>query len=244
MNLTFLGCGDAFGTGGRFNTCFHVSTAEGAFLIDCGASSLIAMRKFGVEPNDIRTIFISHLHGDHFGGLPFFLGEARFYSRRTGPLTIAGPAGLRERLNTTMEALYPGSTQREFKFAIDVREIETGRTHEINGVRVTPFKVAHSAGAPPYALRLECEGKIIAYSGDTEWTDALIDAGRGADLFIVECLMAERRVKFHMDYPTLSQNLPRVGARCVILTHLGPEMLARLGDIPEETAEDGKVIEL
>src|SRR5205823_13839565 len=167
MNLTFLGCGDAFGTGGRFNTCFHVSTAEGAFLIDCGASSLIAMRKFGVAPNDVRTIFISHLHGDHFGGLPFFLGEARFYSRRTGPLTIAGPPGLRERLNTTMEALYPGSTQREFKFAIDVREIETGRTHEINGVRVTPFEVAHSAGAPPYALRLECEGKIIADSGDS-----------------------------------------------------------------------------
>jgi ribonuclease BN (tRNA processing enzyme) len=244
MRLTFLGCGDAFGTGGRFNTCFHVSAAEGVFLIDCGASSLIAMRKFGVEPNDVRTIFISHLHGDHFGGLPFFLTEARFYSRRTAPLTIAGPPGLRERLNATMEALYPGSTQREFKFPIDLREIEARQTHEINNLRVTPFEVAHSAGAPPYALRIACEGKIIAYSGDTEWTDALIDAGRGADLFIVECLMADRRVKFHMDYPTLSRNLPRVAARRVILTHLGPEMLACRSQILEETAEDGKVVEL
>ena len=98
MRLQFLGCGDAFGSGGQFNTCFHVTTGSTQFLVDCGASSMIAIRRFGVEPNAIEIIFITHLHGDHFGGLPFFVLDAQLVSRRTTPLTMAGPPGLRERL--------------------------------------------------------------------------------------------------------------------------------------------------
>src|SRR5579864_4417433 len=70
MRLEFLGSGDAFGSGGRFNTCFRLERAGGDVLIDCGASSLIAMRQRGVDPNAIALVVISHLHGDHFGGLP------------------------------------------------------------------------------------------------------------------------------------------------------------------------------
>lgn len=70
MQLQFLGCGDAFGSGGRFSTCFMVTGATTRFPIDCGASSLIAMKRFGVDPNSIEAVPITHLHGDHFGGLP------------------------------------------------------------------------------------------------------------------------------------------------------------------------------
>jgi predicted metal-dependent RNase len=94
MRLQFLGSGDAFGSGGRFNTCILVENEAGAFFIDCGASSLIAMRKYGIDPNCIDTVFISHLHGDHFGGLPFLILDAQFYSRRTTPLTLVGPTWL------------------------------------------------------------------------------------------------------------------------------------------------------
>ena len=74
MRLQFLGSGDAFGSGGRFNTCFHLERANrGNVLIDCGASSMVAIRKWGVDPNAISTVLVTHLHGDHFGGLPFFL---------------------------------------------------------------------------------------------------------------------------------------------------------------------------
>src|SRR5690242_10684844 len=113
MKVTFLGSGDAFGSGGRFNTCFFVETGSGNFLIDCGASSLIAIRKFGVDPNTISTIFISHLHGDHFGGLPFLLLDAQFYSKREAPLTLVGPPGFRERLAQAMELFFPGSLTKQ-----------------------------------------------------------------------------------------------------------------------------------
>lgn len=73
MRLQFLGSGDAFGSGGRFNTCFLVEDVTDAFLIDCDASSLIAMRKYGIDPNRVDTVFISHLHNDHFRGLSFLI---------------------------------------------------------------------------------------------------------------------------------------------------------------------------
>jgi ribonuclease BN (tRNA processing enzyme) len=123
MELQFLGSGDAFGSGGRFNTCFLVRDRQGAFLIDCGASSMIALRKFGVDPNTIRAVVISHLHGDHFGGLPFFILDSQLVSRRTAPLVIAGPPGLRRRLDTAMETFFPGSTRVERRFVVDVREM-------------------------------------------------------------------------------------------------------------------------
>ena len=66
MKLTFVGCGDAFGTGGRFNTCFYVEGDKTAFLIDCGATSMTAIRHHGIDPNTIDTILLTHLHGDHF----------------------------------------------------------------------------------------------------------------------------------------------------------------------------------
>jgi len=244
MRLRFLGSGDAFGSGGRFNACFLVETTASTFLVECGASSMIAMRRFHVDPNRIGTVFVSHLHGDHFGGVPFMILDGQLYSRRTTPLTLVGPPGFRERLTQAMEVFFPGSSSIQRKFVTEVREIAPDQRVTINGVTVTPYVVEHRCGAPPYALRFACDGKVLAYTGDTEWTERLLEVGRDADLLIAEALFYEKKIKFHLDYATLKANLTRIGARRVILTHMGPEMLAHLGDVPEETAEDGRIIEL
>jgi len=72
MHVKFLGRGDAFGSGGRLNTCFLANHGDASFLIDCGASAMISIRRFGINPNSVGAIVLSHLHADHFGGLPFF----------------------------------------------------------------------------------------------------------------------------------------------------------------------------
>jgi ribonuclease BN (tRNA processing enzyme) len=244
MRLHFLGTGDAFGSGGRFNTCFRVERPQGDFLIDCGASTMIALRKFEVDPNAIRTIFISHLHGDHFGGLPFFILDAQFYSRRDRPLTLVGPVGFRTRLAAAMEAFFPGSSTAARKFACDVREVAPGWQGVIDEVSLSSVKVRHACGAPALGLRLGCDGKTIAYSGDTEWTDALIDLARGADIFIVEALSFDKKIPQHLSYAEFCANAARIGAHRILLTHLGPEMLARLPDAAHEAAEDGMVVDL
>lgn len=242
MDLQFLGSGDAFGSGGRFNTCIHVRDRRGAFLIDCGASSMIAIRKFGIEPNAIRAVLITHLHGDHFGGLPFFILDAQLVSRRTAPLTIAGPPGLRDRLATAMETFFPGSTKAERRFACEIRELEPRAAQNVEGIEVTPFVVKHASGAPPFALRLKVDGKILCYSGDTEWVEDLREAATRADLFIAESYFFDKQVKFHLDYATLARHLPELGAKRVVLTHMNPGMLARVAEIGCEAAEDGMVL--
>jgi ribonuclease BN (tRNA processing enzyme) len=98
VRVTFLGSGDAFGSGGRLNACFLLETSRSRYLIDCGATSPTAMRSRGVDPNEIEAILVSHLHGDHFGGIPFLLLDAQFVNERTAPLTIAGPRGTGKRL--------------------------------------------------------------------------------------------------------------------------------------------------
>lgn len=244
MKVQFVGCGDAFGTGGRFNTCFRVVCRSGEFLVDCGASSMIAMRKLEIDPNAIHTIFVSHLHGDHFGGLPFFILDAQFYSRRRAPLTLVGPSGFQKRLSDAMEVFFPGSSKAVRKFEIVIHEIAPQTTATINDVSVYAMEVRHACGAPALGLRIGCDGKTIAYSGDSEWTDALIEIGRGADLFIVEALSFEKRIAQHLDYASLCANVGRIRAKRVVLTHLGPEMLARMKDAMHEVAADGLTLQV
>jgi ribonuclease BN (tRNA processing enzyme) len=244
VKLTVLGCGDAFGSGGRLQTCFHISAAAGSFLIDCGATALIAMRRFGVNSNAVRTVFLTHLHGDHFGGLPYFLVDARLQSKRTGPLTVAGPPGTARRLGEAMEALYPGSTTRAVKFVTEIVELEAGHRAEVNGVVVTPFEANHRCGSQPFALRTECDGRVVAYSGDGAWSEGLVAAGRHADLFIAEAYNFSPGIPDHLDYTTLKAHLDAIAPKRLILTHMAPDMLARRTDIAEQSAEDGMEIEL
>ena len=242
MRLQFVGCGDAFGSGGRFNTCFRLERSTGDVLIDCGASSLVAMRQLGVDPNGIATIVVSHLHGDHFGGLPFFILDAQFYSRRTEPLVIVGPPGLEQRLTQAMEVFFPGSSTARRRFETVVHEVAPGHAVDVGGVRIEAIEVKHACGAPPLGLRLTLEGRTLAYSGDSEWTEALVEVGRGADLFIVEALSYDKPVPQHLDYATFRANAERIGAKRVVLTHMGPDMLARVADAEHEGAADGLVI--
>jgi ribonuclease BN (tRNA processing enzyme) len=244
MRLQFIGCGDAFGSGGRFNTCFHVVASGGNWLIDCGASSLVAMKSLAIDRNAIDLILLTHFHPDHFGGVPFFILDAQLVAKRTRPLLIAGPPGLPQWYDRLLAATFPGD--RKLPFELTLREVEIGVRNQIrDNLTVIPFHVRHDDKAGPcLAYRIEAEGKVICYSGDTEWTDSLADAARGADLFICECYMFEKVVRAHLSLSTLRDKLPRIGAKRVVLTHMSDDMLSRASEIEFETASDGKVISL
>jgi ribonuclease BN (tRNA processing enzyme) len=245
MHLQFVGCGDAFGSGGRFNTCFHLVGNRINALIDCGATSLVALNKLAIKRNDIDVIFISHFHADHVGGVPFFIVEASHVLKRERPLTIAGPPGLKARFPELMETAFPGTKTMQLRFPLTLRELEIGRRSEIGPIGVTPFHVMHDDRAGPcLGFRFEAEGKVIGFSGDTEWTDALIDIGREADLFICESYMREKPVKTHMVLSALEQHLPQIRPKRLILTHMSNDMLSRRAEVPFETAEDGMIVDL
>src|SRR5581483_6959790 len=194
VHVQFLGSGDAFGSGGRLQSCIYAAADTEHFLLDCGASSMIAMRRWDINPATVSTILLTHFHGDHFGGLPFFLLDAQLVSKRTQRLIVCGPLGMQARIQAAQEILFPGSSQVQQKFPIQYIEWMDGKSIQVGGLVVTPYQVIHASGAPAFALRVECGGKVIAYSGDTEWTDALMQAAFGADLFICEAYFYDKKV--------------------------------------------------
>ena len=245
MQLQFIGSGDAFGSGGKLNTCFYIKRNSHSFLIDCGASSLIGLKTNNIQVNDIRYIFITHFHADHFGGIPFFMLNAQFFSKRTEPLTIIGPPNLKNYYETAMETCFPGSSKTETRFKLKFIELEEGQPTEIDDLNVTAFLVNHgNPGGPCFSYRIECENRVISYTGDTEWTDALIKTGHNADLFIAEAYFFEKKVKLHLDYKTLLKHLPRIAPKRLILTHMSDDMLSHINEIDYEIADDGKILEL
>jgi ribonuclease BN (tRNA processing enzyme) len=244
MQFRFVGCGDALGSGGRFNTCFHVTGERANFLIDCGASSLVALKSHGIAREAIDVILITHFHGDHFAGLPFLLLDAQF-TRRARPLVIAGPEGIEPRLTQAMEVLFEHSSKTKPKFDLSIVTLTPEQAKDFGTLKVTPFPAVHGASGGPFlAYRIETEGRIIAYSADTEWTETLIPAARDADLFICEAYYYDRIVKNHLSLKTLEEHLPQIAPKRLVLTHMSDDMLGRLSSLPYTAASDGMTIEL
>jgi ribonuclease BN (tRNA processing enzyme) len=242
MQLQFVGSGDAFGSGGRFNTCFHVAGREFNFLIDCGASSLVAMKRFGVDCNAVDLIVLTHYHADHAGGVPFFVLDAQYLSRRTRPLTIAGPPPLKDWFALQMEAAFAGLLHTTKKFELTLTELAPGLPWRFRNAEIKAFQVPH--GTPPesaHGYRISVDGKVLAVSGDTEWTDTLIDIGRDADLFVSEAYVYDGPVHMHLAYRQLVEKLPLISPKRLIITHMSEAMLNR-SDIMHEKAHDGLIV--
>jgi ribonuclease BN (tRNA processing enzyme) len=242
MTVRFVGSGDSFGSGGRFQTCILVDGPASRFAIDFGTSSLIALAQQGIEHNSIDAILLTHLHGDHCGGVPFLLVDAMLSARRTRPLTIAGPRDLERRMGQIREALFPGSHVMTPKFPLSFLELEPGRAQNVLDLTVTAQPARHTAETNPTSLRVEVGGKVVAYTGDTEWTDDTAKVAAGADLLIAESYYYEKPIKWHLNYPEIAARRGTLGAKRMILTHMSKEMLAHAAAVPEECAHDGLVV--
>jgi ribonuclease BN (tRNA processing enzyme) len=241
--VQFVGSGDAFGSGGRFQACVSLRTERTHVLLDCGASSLIGLARLGLATASIDAVFVSHLHGDHFGGIPFLVLDQQF-ARRDRPLVLVGPPGLRNRVMQAMEVLFPGSSQVKRRFELQTIELSERVPTVVGALEVMACPVVHASGAPSYGLRVVCDDTIVAYSGDTEWTEALIELADEADLFICEAYVFETSVKYHLSYATLAEQRSRLRCKRLVLTHMSANMLNRRGEVEAELAEDGLTLRI
>jgi len=244
MRVRFAGSGDAFGSGGRWQTCIQVSGEGQVLLVDCGATSLVALKAQGLDPDAIDSVAVTHLHGGHFGGLPFLILDGQF-SRRSAPLQVAGPPGIRARLAEAMEALFPGSSQAPRRFPVEITELRTdGKPAALGAATVRGWEVGHARGARPLALQAELGGVRFACSGDTQWTPVLSEAAHGADLFAAEAYTFDRPVRYHLDYQTLRAHLGQLRAQRIVLTRMSAAMLTRLAGAEMPAAYDGMILDL
>lgn len=243
MKLHILGCGDAFGSGGRNQSGYLVEAPDKLFLLDCGPTALLAMKRAGFAPRRLNTILLSHLHGDHCGGLPFFFIDDLYREPRADPLTIAGPPGTEEKVRALFQVMYGGAKGNEIpptRFVV----LQPDQPANVNGIGVTPFRVPHQSEAISLGLKVGYQDKQILYSGDSLWTDDFIARAQGVDLFLCECSFYHAQPGMHVNYQALTANAGRLGCRQMVLTHMGEEMLAHKKDLIGLVAEDGMVLEI
>jgi ribonuclease BN (tRNA processing enzyme) len=244
MKLHILGCGDAFGSGGRNNSGYLVESADRLFLLDCGPTTLLAMKRAGFDPAALDAVFLSHLHGDHAAGLPFFFTDYLHEHPRDRPLHIAGPQGTEERLRGMFQWMFGERMERRELPPTEFHELTPGREETIAGVRLFPFRVPHQVRDVSLGLKVSHGGRALLFSGDSAWTDDFVAQSRDVDLFLCECCYYDRDAPGHMNYIKLRENVPRLGCRKILLTHLGEEMLARSADIDLPLAQDGMIVEV
>lgn len=244
MKLHILGCGDAFGSGGRNNSGYLFEAKDRLFLLDCGPTTLLTLKRAGFDPKRLDAIFLSHLHGDHYGGVPFFLLEYLYESPRATPLHIAGPPETEERVKNLYRLMFGDASEPTDLLPIVFHVLQPERQETIEGIQILPFRVPHQVRDISLGFKLTYEGKQILYSGDSAWTDVFVTQARGVDLFLCECCFYDRESPNHMSYRKLQENLSRLECKRLVLTHMGSEMLARKNELQVETAEDGIAIEI
>ncbi len=244
VSLIVLGAGDAFASRGLLQAGYVIDANGKRILMEAGPPALAMMKRCAIAPGDIDLVLISHLHGDHFGGLPFFILEYMFETPLRKTLVIAGPRWLEQRTWALFKGMYPhfdtSKVARKLKFVV----LEPGKITRLGGCKLSTIRTPHTVRDISLAFRIEVAGKQIAFSGDTGWTEDLINLSAGSDLFLTECTYFQTRTDFHLSYPQIVANRDRFGARRTILTHLGREVLERIREVEIETASDGMTIDL
>jgi len=258
MQLRGLGSSDAFNGAGRCHASYLLA-GDGVppVAVDFGATGLLALHRDQLSGKDIAAVLVTHLHGDHFGGLPFLLLDGMYNDRRTTPLELVGAVGLEARVQALFAAFYSDVAKHDRPFETRYRELPPGEGTNVCGLAVQTFAALHmDPPEHPLCLRLTTpSGKVIAFSGDTEPCDGLYAAAKDADLLVAECTGLRPPCGRHCtweDMTTIFQGVMRAGAKRVLLSHLGADVRAETERLRAECppgiellfADDGMVIDV
>jgi ribonuclease BN (tRNA processing enzyme) len=244
MRITVLGAGDAFCNGGRRQSGYLVEADKTSFLLDCGTTTLLGLKALKIPADNIDFVAISHLHGDHFGGLPFLFLEYLYERPRDRPLRIVGPTGTKDRVWALHRAMYRDLAERPMRFSLDFYELQPEQPQTLYGVELLPFLVPHQEKDLSFGYRVTVDGKALLYSGDCGWNEDLVRYSQGTDLFICECCYFQSETTFHISYPKVASQSHRFGCKRLLLSHIGREVLERMHEVTLECAHDGFVVDV
>ncbi len=244
MRVITLGTADAFGAAGRFHSAVVVQAGSATALIDCGPSILQALNRSRIPAEDIDFILITHLHGDHIGGVPMLLLDYQYRSRRTRPLVVIGSALCRDRLEALTESMYSELTKNRRRFPVVYKTIRPGRPISLRGLRIHAYRMQHTDRFPCLGYRIEYRHYAVAITGDTTWCDSIPAMSRGANLLLTECTDFDQRTPVHLSYTQLREHQAEIGAKRIVLTHVGDDLLQHRAKVRLHIARDGESFEI
>src|SRR5271166_2758736 len=235
LALTLLGTGDAFASGGRAQAGYLLDAAGKRILLEAGPGLLGEMKRHGIAADSLDAVVISHLHGDHFGGLPFLFLEYMWERPRKHPVIIAGPKRLEQRTWALMRTMFPRFELSDIQSKVKWVVLEPGKKTRLVGLQLSTIRSPHTKPDISLSVKIAAEGKTFVFSGDSGWNEELVSFSAGANLLLCECTYFEsEHLRFHMNYPELARNRARFDVKRMILTHLGRETIDHTADIKIE----------
>lgn len=243
MDVTLLGTGCPQVSTERYGPANLVRHGDAAFLVDCGSGTTQRLLGAGSAGRDLEAVLLTHLHSDHLVDL-YQLIISSWHQGRDRPQVVYGPPGTAAFVERTMAVWKEELAQRVAHekrpstraLETEVREIGPGTVLTAGDLRVTAVAVAHQPVKHAFGFVFEAGGRRLAFSGDTAYCPALIEAARGADVLVHECFI-HREMKLMpgrtaegiqnvASYHTLSSEVGTVareaGARCLVLNHFVP----------------------
>ena len=244
MKITMLGTGAALPDPNRGQSAILISTESGKhYLFDCGEGATRQMVRANINPADVGLVFLTHLHHDHISDFPYFVISSWMLDRHGSPIVL-GPKGTKHFVDHLFEngafrtdflarSPYPARQANLEAVRPDAREIVPGVVYEDDDIRITALHVDHLPHeiCECYGVRVEADGKVVAFSGDTKPCANMVELARDADLLIHECtfpqVFIDHRAKTGIG--TYSHTSPlglgllaaEAGAKSVVATHFG-----------------------
>jgi len=221
LELTFLGSGNAFTPSGRYWSSF---LANGRYLFDAPPTLLPHLKRLGRSPDDLSVVFVTHFHGDHFMGLPFLFLDYLYLSPRQRDLYVAGPPGIEAFIEGFIDQCFPNLAQAKTVYQRVYIEADPKQEQIVADLAFRAVPVKHAQGRLRcFGYKLALGGKTLAYTGDTEYCDAVYQLAEGADVLVLDCTYAVRGPE-HMGFQDVLEIRKTVSPQTtLILTHLEQE---------------------
>lgn len=240
VKLTFLGTANAFGHDGRLFSCYLLR-GHHTILIDAGPALFSALKGNDLSINDIDAIVLSHLHPDHYLGLPQIVLEDYYVIKRKTKIPVYGPEGTKEIINEITRVLYTKEVFNHVNDLFDFIEFKENETRELPGGKINTFTAQHSGNARMQVIYFE--GKTIGYTGDTAYVKESYNELLKSDIVITEASSSGFSIPEHMTLEQIQElDIPE---KCrVYLTHVGQSVVDKSTEIkhPIYLAEDNMTI--
>lgn len=221
MLLTILGSGTAIPVADRFPAGYLLQSAATTVLVDCGPGTLRRFAQAGGALAELDAVLLTHYHTDHcadLAALLFALRSPSFAGRR--PLRLFGAPGLVRLVQKLTEA-WPWLQPRGYE--LETAELTPG-AFALGPLAVTAVPIRHTAQSLGY--RFTTAAGSIAFSGDADECDELVDLARGVDLFVCDAATPDgQKLDGHLTPGLAAAHAERAQAKTLVLTHFYPECI-------------------
>ncbi len=222
MRLTVVGCSGSFAGPDSAASCYLLEgELEGRtwrVLLDLGSGALGSLQRFA-DPLTVDAVLVSHLHPDHYFDISGLYVMWKYHpDGARPPIPVWGPRGIAKQSARAYGLRKDPGMSAEFDF------------HEYDGqpIRLGPFTITANRVVHPitaYGLRVESEGAVLVYSGDTGPCPELVELATGADLLLAESAFvesADNPVDLHLTGKQAGAAATQAGAARLVLTHIPP----------------------